>query len=168
MPLDLTPILEAYRTGRIEPHHVAELLNEVEQLRATCEIQTDRHAKCWDALCGIGEALDRAGYPVLIPERAMKAGEQVDTLIGDMARLRAAAHLEWCYIGFCTVSLMLHTGRLKNTVVTMYRKSNGWQWEDYNRALYETMPLGDTLNNVKTYVESLGLPCAYPGAPDVS
>lgn len=32
--LDLAPITEAYRTGRIEPHHVAALLTEVDRLQS--------------------------------------------------------------------------------------------------------------------------------------
>lgn len=34
MPLDLSPITEAYRTGRIEPHHVAAMLTEVDRLQS--------------------------------------------------------------------------------------------------------------------------------------
>lgn len=178
MPLDLAKIREAYQSERVELKHVAELLNELTRLQGAHDLQADRHAKCWDALCSIGETLDRAGYPVLIPERALKVGEQVDALINDVAQLRAAVRLEWGGITrpsgpkgpFAVSELTFYAwGAHKKILKIIYRTSDnsvyGWDnWHTY----FPGLTPDDTRTAVEAHVKALGLPCSVPAFPNIT
>lgn len=163
----------AIRSGGKSPREQKEdALAEVERLKAAHGFQEDRHAKCWDALCSIGEALDRAGYPVLIPERALKVGEQVDALINDVAQLRAAVRLEWGEItrpsgpkGPYAVSELTFCawGTQKKILKIIYDNSvYGW---DNGHVYFPNMTLNDVRTAVEAHVKALGLPCSVPAFP---
>ena len=78
------------------PSAIADLLAEVDRLtterdeaRADHAATQARYARAWEALCGIGEALEAAGYPQLLPERALRVGEGVAKLVAERDALRA-------------------------------------------------------------------------------
>lgn len=125
-------------------------------------------AKCWDALCSIGEALDRAGYPVLIPERALKVGEQVDALINDVAQLRTAVRLEWKpQMG--SAVLILWIGKLRHDILTIHT-GTCWMVRYLHDGEPYPVPTGTRetiLAWVAAHVERMELPCPFPALPEL-
>ena len=80
---------EAWEECEARPGHLTRALETIATLRADLATEQARHTRAWKALCVIGEALDKAGCPTLIPERALRVGEAVEALIAERDGLRA-------------------------------------------------------------------------------
>lgn len=140
----------------------------LERLQAAHDFQLDRHTKCWEALCSIGEALNRAGYPILIPERAMKVGEQVDAMISDVRRLREATRLEWAPVaGGAKFILVLQVGELPINLLSVTPDSSGlWLYQDgYPSLRPDWASRESTEKRVGDFHRSRKLPCPLPPFP---
>lgn len=61
----------------------------IAELRADYDAVQARYSAAWRALCAIGERLDSAGHPTLLPERALHVGDAVEGLMQETAELRA-------------------------------------------------------------------------------
>ena len=68
---------------------LATVTRERDEARADMADVQARYARAWEALCHIGEAIETAGYPQLLPERALRVGEGVAKIIGERDELRA-------------------------------------------------------------------------------
>jgi len=68
---------------------VVSALTTIANLRADYATVQARHTRAWEALCAIGDAVDKAGHYTLIPERALQVGVAVDALIAERDELRA-------------------------------------------------------------------------------
>lgn len=64
-------------------------LTTIATLRADLAEVQARYGRAWEALCTIGDAVDKAGHYTLIPERALHAGNAVNALIDEADELRA-------------------------------------------------------------------------------
>lgn len=80
---------------------IGRLRAEVDRLRAElAEARADmadvraHHTRAWEVLCIIGETLDAAGYPQLLPERALRVGDGVAAALRDLAEARATLENE--------------------------------------------------------------------------
>lgn len=64
-------------------------LTTIATLRADYAEAQARYGRAWEALCTIGDAVDKAGHYTLIPERALHVGDAVNALIAEADQLRA-------------------------------------------------------------------------------
>lgn len=67
-------------------------LTTIATLRADYRTLQERFGRAWEALCTIGDAVDKAGHYTLIPERAMHVGDAVNALIAEADQLRRDRH----------------------------------------------------------------------------
>lgn len=72
----------------------ATVTRERDEARADMADVQARYARAWEALCHIGEAIEVAGHPQLLPERALRVGEGVAKIIGERDEARKALATE--------------------------------------------------------------------------
>ena len=83
----------ASEVGRLRDA-LATVTRERDEARADMADVQARYARAWEALCSIGEAIEVAGHPQLLPERALRVGEGVAKIIGERDEARKALATE--------------------------------------------------------------------------
>ena len=113
-------------------------LTTIANLRADYAEAQARYGRAWEALCTIGDAVDKAGHYTLIPERALQVGVAVDALIAERDELRD--HLRKQQDAF-VVGLEVaqrtadaEIAELKATIANEAGQgpppSEGWEWDE--------------------------------------